>query len=349
MSLLKAPARIGIAAAERGVIPDPLLRAAIRKLCDRRLRECAARWNPVDGHPFLPALSAGAIALVPERANEQHYELPPEFFGLVLGPHRKYSCCEFVNGDDSLAEAESAALRSTCRHAQIADGQSILELGCGWGSLSLWMAEKYPASAITAVSNSAPQRRWIEAEAERRGLRNLHIVTADINDFAAGSSLFDRVVSVEMFEHVRNYDLLLERVRNWLTPDGRLLIHHFCHRQFLYPFEEQQSTDWMAKHFFSGGLMPSFDLLQNFPRRFTVEAQWVWNGTHYQRTAEAWLKKLDARRDEVLGVLRTRYGASEAGRWLQRWRMFFLAVSELFGYRDGNEWFVTHCRLKPAR
>ena len=349
MSLLKESARIGIAAAERGVVPDRVLRMAIRRLCARRLKDCETRWAPAESHPFLPALSAGPIALVPERANEQHYELPPEFFGLVLGPHRKYSCCQYVGGEESLTDAEAAGLRSTCGHAQLVDGQSILELGCGWGSLSLWMAEKFPASAITAVSNSVPQRRWIETEARRRGLANLKVVTADINEYSPGSMQFDRIVSVEMFEHVRNYDLLLERIENWLKPEGRLFVHHFCHRRFLYPFEVDGATDWMARHFFSGGLMPSADLLQQFPNRFTIEAQWVWNGTYYRHTAEAWLKNLDVRREEVLTVLKSQYGDRDAHRWLQRWRMFFLAVSELFGFNSGNEWFVTHCRLKPVR
>ena len=349
MSILKSSARIGIAAAERGVIPDTVVRMAIRRLCVQRLKDCRSRFDPAAGHPFLPALFSGPIALVPERANQQHYELPPEFFGLVLGPHRKYSCCQFSSGDELLADAEAAALRSTCGHAQLFDGQSVLELGCGWGSLSLWMAEKYPRSAITAISNSAAQRVWIQGEAERRGLANLRVLTADINEFSPGSLQFDRVVSVEMFEHIRNYDLLLTRIREWLKPEGRLFVHHFCHRQFLYPFEELGTTDWMASNFFSGGLMPSRDLLHNFPNRFTLEAQWVWNGDHYRRTVDAWLNNLDARREEVRSVLRSQYGADDADRWLQRWRMFFLAVSELFGFRGGNEWFVTHCRLKPVR
>jgi cyclopropane-fatty-acyl-phospholipid synthase len=293
-------------------------------------------------------LQSGPIALVPARANDQHYELPPEFFELVLGPHRKYSCCLFAGGDETLAEAESAALEATCSHAQIADGQSILELGCGWGSLSLWMAEHYPRSTITAVSNSTPQRQWIESQAARRGLSNLRVVTADVNDFTPDEPPFDRVVSVEMFEHLRNYELMLKRIRRWLQPDGRLFVHIFCHHQFLYPFEEDGATDWMATHFFSGGLMPSFDLLQMFPEQFSVEAQWVWDGRNYQQTAEAWLRNLDARREEALAILKAHYGDREATRWLQRWRMFFLAVAELFGYADGAEWQVTHCRLKPT-
>jgi cyclopropane-fatty-acyl-phospholipid synthase len=349
MSILKRAAHAGISTAERGVIPDAVLRFAIRRLCEQRLRGCGFRSSSGDDQSFLTELFSGPIALVPERANQQHYELPPEFFGLVLGPHRKYSCCRFVTGEESLAQAEAAALESTCNHAQLADGQTILELGCGWGSLSLWMAEKYPRSLITSVSNSAAQRGWIQSQADQRDLKNLHVVTADINDFSAEPMQFDRVVSVEMFEHVRNYDLLLARIQQWLKREGRLLVHHFCHRHFLYPFEEAGSTDWMARHFFSGGLMPSSDLLHRFPERFTAEAQWIWNGSDYRRTADAWLHNLDARRAEALAVLRSQYGAQDASRWLQRWRMFFLAVSELFGFRGGNEWFVTHCRLKPVR
>jgi cyclopropane-fatty-acyl-phospholipid synthase len=355
MPRLISPVDLGIAAAESGVLPDAVLRLAIRRLCTQRLRECAARFAPLDGvAPFLPQLKTGPIALVPQKANEQHYELPPEFFKLVLGPRRKYSCCLFHDADATLEEAEYAALEATCAHAQLADGQRILELGCGWGSLTLWMAQHYPASQILAVSNSLPQRTFIEAEASRRGLKNLRIVTADMNDFDPanyheGRQPFDRVVSIEMFEHMRNYDRLLERVASWLAPTGRFFAHVFCHKDFLYPFNEENNTDWMARHFFSGGLMPSADLFHQFPNRFQVESQWIWSGRHYQQTADAWLANLDRNRDDIESILAAVYGERDAMRWKQRWRMFFLAVSELFGYGGGDEWFVTHCRMRPVR
>ena len=267
----------------------------------------------------------GPIAPLPEKANEQHYELPPEFFTAVLGPHRKYSSCFWRTETASLAEAEAAALDITCERADLSDGQDILELGCDWGSLSLWMAERFRNSRITAVSNSAPQRRFIEAEAAARGLTNLRVITADMNEFASAANRFDRIVSVEMFEHMRNYERLLERIASWLRPSGKLFVHHFCHRQFAYPFETDGDANWMGRHFFTGGLMPSEHLLRHFNRHLTIVGQWRWDGTHYQRTSEAWLANLDARRRDVLPILEATYGRDSSRRWFHRWRMFFLA------------------------
>lgn len=245
-----------------------------------------------------------------------------------------------------MAEAEAASLEITCERADLADGQDVLELGCGWGSLSLWMAERFHNSRITAVSNSAPQRRFIETEAASRGLTNLRVITADINQFATDPHRFDRVVSVEMFEHMRNYERLLERIASWLRPDGKLFVHHFCHRQFAYPFETDGDTNWMGRCFFTGGLMPSENMLSHFNRHMTVIEQWRWDGTHYQRTSEAWLANLDAHRLEVLPILEATYGPEAAQRWFHRWRLFFLAVAELFGYANGTEWFVSHSLLQ---
>ena len=282
----------------------------------------------------------------------------------MLGPRRKYSSCFFTEASSTLAEAEEAALAITCERAQLADGQEILELGCGWGSLSLWMAERYPRSRITAVSNSAPQRGFIEAEAAARGLTNLQIITADMNDFAVGRvsnpsspestarpgrdgiPSYDRVVSVEMFEHMRNYAKLLERISGWLRPTGKLFIHIFCHRRFAYPFETDGDSNWMGRYFFTGGIMPSEHLLQRFDQHLKVAQQWRWNGQHYQRTSEAWLRNLDEQRQKVMPILESCYGRAEARRWFHRWRMFFLAVAELFGYANGEEWFVTHALLE---
>lgn len=247
---------IGIEAVERGLVPDSLTRMSIRRLCRDRLRETHSARN---GPPFssraafLDSMHSGPIALVPEKANQQHYELPPEFFAAVLGPRRKYSCCYFASERPTLAEAEEEALAVTCQRAGIADGQEILELGCGWGSLSLWMAERFPGSRITAVSNSMPQRLFIEAEARSRGLGNLRVITADMNDFSPTGQTFDRVISVEMFEHMRNYEQLLSRIASWLHADGKLFVHIFCHRELAYPFATDGAANWMGRDFFTGG------------------------------------------------------------------------------------------------
>ncbi len=346
MSLLS----LSLDAVERGLIPDVLTRTAIRRLCEQRLRDCD-RGNEIANsralQGFVESMRAGPIAPVPEKANEQHYELPPDFFAAVLGPHRKYSSCFWPAADTSLAEAEVASLDITCERANLVDGQDVLELGCGWGSLSLWIAERFRNIRITAVSNSVPQRRFIETEAASRGLTNLHVITADMNQFAATPQRFDRVVSVEMFEHLRNYERLLERIGAWLRPDGSLFVHHFCHRRFAYPFETDGDANWMGRYFFTGGLMPSENMLRQFDRHLTVVRQWRWDGTHYQRTSEAWLANLDAHRREVLPILKATYGPDAARRWFHRWRLFFLAVAELFGYADGTEWFVSHSLLQP--
>jgi cyclopropane-fatty-acyl-phospholipid synthase len=336
---------LGIEAIEQGVMPDTVTRMAIRCLCSKRIRQPQQdSGGSIDSSraAFLESLRSGPIAIAPEMANQQHYELPPEFFAAVLGPRRKYSCCFFPSDTTTLPEAEEAALNLTCKRADIADGQQILELGCGWGSLTLWMAERFPNSRITAVSNSAPQRQFIEAEILARGLKNLRVITSDMNDFGMGEQTFDRVVSVEMFEHMRNYECLLQRIASWLRSDGKLFIHIFCHRSLSYPFETVGAANWMGRHFFTGGIMPSADLLNQFNRDLTVSQQYSWSGRHYQRTAEAWLANLDARRDNILRILASIYGSTDARRWLNRWRMFFLAVSELFGFAGGEEWFVSH-------
>ena len=347
MSLLS----LSLNVVERGLVPDVVTRAAIRRLCEQRLRDCD-RGNQVANaralQMFVESMRMCPIAPLPEKANEQHYELPPEFFTAVLGPHRKYSSCFWPTETASLAEAEAAALDITCERADLSDGQDILELGCGWGSLSLWMAERFRNSRITAVSNSAPQRRFIESEAVARGLANLRVITADMNEFAPEDNRFDRVVSVEMFEHMRNYERLLERIASWLRPSGKLFVHHFCHRQFAYPFETEGDANWMGRYFFTGGLMPSEHMLRHFHRHLTVVRQWRWDGTHYQRTSEAWLANLDARRRDVLPILEATYGLADARRWFHRWRMFFLAVAELFGYADGTDWFVSHSVLQRS-
>jgi cyclopropane-fatty-acyl-phospholipid synthase len=278
---------------------------------------------------------------LPHKANEQHYELPPEFFAHALGPHRKYSCCHWGPGVANLADAEEQALAITCERAQLADGQRILELGCGWGSLTLYMARRHPNSSIVAVSNSAPQREFILAEAARRGLSNVEVRTCDMNDFTT-TRRFDRVVSVEMFEHMRNYARLFERIAGWLTDDGKFFMHIFVHRSVPYAFEDRGDDDWMSRYFFSGGIMPSAALPLVFQRHLGFERQWSWSGVHYEKTANAWLANLDARREQAMPILVSTYGAAQAPLWLQRWRMFFMACAELWGYHEGQEWFVSH-------
>jgi cyclopropane-fatty-acyl-phospholipid synthase len=330
--------------AERGWFPDPIVRRGIRALCTTRLREEKRKRETDDEGltaELLERMRNGPLAVGTDEANEQHYEVPAEFFHLMLGPHRKYSACYWPNPESSLVEAEQAALRMACERAELTDGMRVLELGCGWGSLSLWMAEQYPASTITAVSNSHGQRRYIEEQCKERGIENLTVVTSDLNDFCPGEE-FDRVVSIEMFEHMRNYRELMRRIAWWLAPGGKLFVHIFCHRSYAYFYEPSGPSDWMAREFFTGGTMPSDDLLLQFQDDMRFAKQWRIGGDHYRRTLEAWLEKLDANRSEALNIMGRVYGRSEASMRLQRWRLFLLACSELFGYRDGGEWYVSH-------
>jgi cyclopropane-fatty-acyl-phospholipid synthase len=329
---------------EQGYVPDAVIRRGIRRLCEQRLSELAqddAGSAAEIAEAFVRSMDLAELAPLPHRANEQHYEVPAAFFGLVLGPHRKYSCAWWPRGTADLGAAELAALATTCARAGLADGQRILELGCGWGSLTLFMAQQYPQCHITAVSNSHSQREHIQGEAARRGLGNIEVVTADMNHFET-EGRFDRVVSVEMFEHMRNWRKLFARVHRWLLPGGRFLMHVFCHRATPYVFVDKSAFDWMSRHFFSGGMMPSDELALRFQDHLQLIRRWRWDGTHYERTANAWLANLDAHRAQILPVLAATYGEPDAARWLQRWRIFFMACAELFGCRNGQEWWVSH-------
>jgi cyclopropane-fatty-acyl-phospholipid synthase len=336
--------------AERGWIPDALIRLGIRRLLGRRLQQEQA--GDAEARESLKKeriqiFSSGDVAVDQDAANDQHYEVPAAFYKEVLGPRLKYSSGYWGPGVESLAQAEEAMLRLTCERAQLADGQQVLELGCGWGSLTLWMAEQYPQSHITAVSNSSSQKAFIDGQAAERGLTNINVVTADATTFEPGQH-FHRVVSVEMFEHMRNHQTLMNRIAGWLLPGGKLFIHIFCHREVFYAFEDQGDASWMARMFFTGGVMPSFDLLERCQQSLNLEQAWKVNGRHYARTLEAWLENADDRRSAVMPVLRETYGDRGASVWLQRWRIFFMACAELFAYGDGTEWFVGHYLFSPA-
>lgn len=344
---------LSIELCERHLLPDTLVRLGMRRLIGQRLRTEIGGGEASRNarfEAFLQRASTGPIAEHTAAANSQHYEVPAEFFRTVLGPQLKYSACWFANAADDLAAAEEAMLALTAQRAGLEDGQRILDLGCGWGSMTLWAAAHFPNARILAVSNSSGQKQYIDAQAAAAGLSNIKVLTRDINAFdplREGFDPFDRMVSVEMFEHMRNLKELLHRTRSWLTPAGQALVHIFCHRRLAYAFMDADGSDWMARHFFTGGMMPSADLLRGFNDDMHVTQHWWISGTHYQATAEAWLTNLDAQRGTVQRLFAEGYGEADANRWLQRWRMFFMAVAELFGYKGGDEWGVGHYLLVP--
>jgi cyclopropane-fatty-acyl-phospholipid synthase len=331
--------------AERGWLPDWAIRAGIRRFCAQRLREEEAggvEEMAARASQRLTQLRQSLIAIQTEAANSQHYELPAALFQQVLGRRLKYSCAYYPTGRETLDEAEDAMLALYAARAELADGQDILELGCGWGSLTLWMAQNYPRARITAVSNSSGQRAHIESECRQRGLSNVRVITQDVNRLELPADRFDRCLSIEMFEHMRNYETLLERIGGWLRAGGKLFAHLFVHRIHMYPFETTGEDNWLGRHFFTGGLMPAADTLLWFQRSLRIQDVWHVNGRHYERTANDWLRNQDARRDEVMRVMSEVYGAERATLWYQRWRIFWMSCAELFGYNRGQDWFVAH-------
>lgn len=344
---------LAISLAEKGLVPDSVIRQGIRRLSQTRLDEIYASNCEMGAKiesDFISAMNQSPIALVPELANAQHYEVPAKFFQLCLGQHRKYSSCFWLPETKSLDEAEANALQLSCEHADLQDGQKILELGCGWGSLTLWMAAHYPNSEITAVSNSNSQREYITKTADERGLTNIKVITCDMNHFTPNEFTtqpqFDRIVSIEMFEHMRNHQLLYGKVHDWLVPGGKFFMHIFVHRSTPYAFEVQGGDDWMSQFFFSGGMMPSDDLPLRFQQKLKLKQRWRWDGTHYEKTANAWLNNMDRQQDAITPILENTYGAGEATKWRNRWRIFYMACAELFGYKNGQEWWVSHYQFE---
>ncbi len=329
---------------EKNLLPDSLTRFGIRRLLKKRLEGCdkgSAEGNRIDLMNLISALKVSPLAVNTREANEQHYEVPTEFYKYALGPNLKYSCGYWEWGVKDFADSESKMLELTCQRAGIKNGEEILELGCGWGSLTLYMASKFPESKITAVSNSRTQKEFIDSQAAKRGLANITIITSDMNDFNTDRK-FDRIVSVEMFEHMRNYEILFNRIYGWLKPEGELFVHIFTHKQFAYLFEVKDDSDWMSKYFFTGGIMPSDHLLFYFSGSFDIKGHWIVNGKNYEKTSNAWLKNMDDNRAEILKLFAAAYGEENKVKWFSYWRIFFMACAELWGYKDGEEWFVSH-------
>ncbi|NBV41670.1 class I SAM-dependent methyltransferase [bacterium] len=292
-------------------------------------------------------LKQSPIAVETEAANEQHYEIPAEFYSYCLGPRKKYSCCHWSESIKTLEDAEIAALELVCERAQLINGQAIFELGCGWGSLTLYMAEKYPNSAITALSNSHTQRTYIETLAKARGIQNIHVITGDFSTVEINGE-FDRIVSIEMLEHVRNYEKAFQKLAQRLKPDGKMFVHVFGHRQFPYLFNGNNTQSWTAQNFFSGGQMPSKDLFSMFDNDLRIEASWTIDGTHYEKTAAAWLQNIEQNKAAVISLFKDHYG-DKANDQYRNFRLFFLLVQELFGYNNGTEWQVYHYLFIPTK
>lgn len=329
---------------EQGYIPDSIIRKGIQRLLKVRLNDVQIdnlEMLSVLKNSFIEDMRTAPIALMPEKANEQHYEVPSKFYDLILGDHNKYSCCFWNDDTTSLNQAEENALKLSCLHAQLSNGQQILELGCGWGSLTLWMAQNYPQSQITAISNSHSQRQHIEKCAHALDLTNIEVITCDINDFNTEKQ-FDRVVSIEMFEHLRNWELIFKKIADWLKQDGKFFMHVFTNRQAVYAFEVKDSSDWMSEYFFSGGMMPSDDLALYFQRHLAIEKTWSWDGNHYAKTSNAWLQNMDNNKTALMQIIKDTYCEHNSQTWWMRWRLFFMSCEELFAFDNGQQWHVMH-------
>jgi cyclopropane-fatty-acyl-phospholipid synthase len=336
-----------IKAIEKGQVPDSGIRFGIRQLCKTRLQELersSLEAKQEQAENYRQSLINSTLAVHTQEANEQHYELPPEFFLNTLGKNLKYSSCYWDENTKTLDEAEEQSLLISCERAQIKDGMRILELGCGWGSLTMFMAKAFPNSKIVAISNSAPQKTFIDAECAKRKINNVLILTRDVSrleSLALEFDSFDRVMSIEMFEHFKNYQILLAKISDVLTPEGKLFVHIFTHKDYSYPFENEGEDNWMGKYFFTGGQMPSHNLLYSFQKDLTIDRSWVWDGTHYQKTSEAWLTNMDKNAEVIHKVFASTYG-DQALAWFNRWRVFFMSCAELFGYERGQQWAVSH-------
>ncbi len=330
--------------AENGLLPYWLLRMGIRKRVGNKLSIEQSK-STEDQLNFTKRLASSPIAQDTEAANTQHYEVPTVFYQYALGPHLKYSSAYWPEGCTTLADAEQAALELIEKRVELSNGQSVLDLGCGWGSFSLWAAPRFPQSTFLAVSNSHTQATFIREEATKRGIENLVVVTQDINAFNPQQQ-FDRIVSVEMLEHVRNYESLFARIASWMHQDTKMFVHVFSHRKFAYAYDADNPNEWMAKYFFTGGIMPSHALLPSFDNHLKMEKSWLLDGTHYQKTSNAWLDNMNAHQDEIRELFKETYGSDNATRWMWRWRLFFLSCAELFGYKNGSEWGVSHYILR---
>ena len=328
-------------AVEKGYVPDFVVRAGIRRLLKTRIKEIR-QDHEFHRNGILQELERDSIAVHTDKANEQHYEVPSDFYRLVLGENLKYSCSLYEGAVENLDKAEKAMLELYCERAQMRDGIKILELGCGWGSLTLHLAKKYPNSKITAISNSNSQREYISAKAKEKGINNIEVITCDINNFVPHTENFDRIISIEMFEHMRNYKTLFKKMSSWLADEGKVFIHVFCHKEATYFFETEGDDNWMGKHFFTGGLMPSFDLFERVQDSLKLKQKWKVSGANYQETSEDWFDNMNLRKEEIMPVLEKAYGKQNARRWFNRWKIFFAACAELFGHKNGNEWFVGH-------
>ncbi len=337
----------------KDIIPDALIRIGIRSRLKDTLKpyeklDCEGRQAALMKH--VRELKESPVAIATDEANEQHYELPTAFFRKVLGPHMKYSSGYWDPETTNIETSEARMLKLSCERAELENGHRILELGCGWGSLTLWMAKEYPDAEITAVSNSRTQKEYIDSQAAERGLTNIEVKTVNMISYEGeGESVFDRVVSVEMFEHMKNYEELLDRISRWLKPDGKLFVHIFTHREYAYHYEAKDESDWMARYFFTGGQMPSDDLLLYFQNKLSIDDHWQVNGTHYQKTSEAWLTRMDEASDELKPLIAETYGEADAKKWWVWWRCFFMACAELWGFQGGDEWIVSHYRFTNSK